>query len=55
VTVVCTLVKYGDKLVAILPPECPAEMPAALPAGHVEYGESPEQAAIREVYEETHS
>lgn len=53
VTIVCTLVKYGDKLVAILPPECPTEMPAALPAGHGEYGESPEQAAIREVYEET--
>jgi ADP-ribose pyrophosphatase YjhB (NUDIX family) len=53
VTIVCTLVKYGDKLVAILPPECPAEMPAALPAGHGEYGESPEQAAIREAYEET--
>lgn len=53
VTIVCTLVKYEDKLVAILPPECPPEMPAALPAGHGEYGEAPEQAAIREVYEET--
>ena len=53
VTVVCTLVKYEDKLVAILPPDCPPEMPAALPAGHGEYGESPEQAAIREAYEES--
>jgi ADP-ribose pyrophosphatase YjhB (NUDIX family) len=53
VTVVCTLVKYGDRIVAILPSECPPEMPAALPAGHGEYGESPEQAAIREAFEET--
>ncbi len=53
ITSVIVLVKVGDQYVAILPPECPPEMPAALPAGHGEYGESPEEAAIREAYEET--
>jgi ADP-ribose pyrophosphatase YjhB (NUDIX family) len=53
ITAVCTLVKHKNQIVAILPPDCPPEMPAALPAGHGEYGESPEQAAVREVYEET--
>ncbi len=33
VTVVCALVKYEDKFVAILPSECPPEMPAACRPG----------------------
>lgn len=41
------------QVVVLLPPGEPASAPAALPGGVVEYGESPEQAAIREVEEET--
>lgn len=47
------IVKYKDGIVAILPPDEPIDAPAALPGGHVEYAESPEQAAIREAQEET--
>ncbi len=50
---VCTVVNHQGGIVAILPANSPADMPAALPAGHCEYGESPEQAAVREVLEET--
>jgi ADP-ribose pyrophosphatase YjhB (NUDIX family) len=39
-------------IVTILPPGLPAESPAALPAGLVEYGKSPEEAALREIREE---
>jgi ADP-ribose pyrophosphatase YjhB (NUDIX family) len=53
ITGVCTIVKHQEKIVAIFPTGSPTEMPAALPAGHCEYGESPEDAAIREVFEET--
>jgi len=42
-----------DGIVTILPPSLPSEAPAALPAGLLEYGESPEEAAIRETLEET--
>jgi ADP-ribose pyrophosphatase YjhB (NUDIX family) len=41
------------EVVMILPPGEPADAPAALPGGVVEYGESPEQAAVRETFEET--
>lgn len=42
-----------DGVVAILPPNSPDNYPAALPGGHSEYGEHPEEAAIRESKEET--
>ncbi len=48
-----TIVLTGVGVVALLPPGAPLDAPAALPGGHVEYGESPAQAAIREVREET--
>lgn len=47
------IVRYGEGIVAILPPDAAPEAPAALPGGQVEYAESPEQAAVREAYEET--
>lgn len=50
---VCVVIRSGDQIVALLPPGSPADAPAALPAGHCEYGESPEQAAVREAREET--
>ncbi len=53
VVAVATVVKSGNGIVAILPPDVPVDAPAALPAGLVEYGESPEEAAIRETHEET--
>jgi len=53
ITSVVVLVEHQGGIVAILPPYVPPETPAALPAGHAEYGESPEQAAVREAYEET--
>jgi len=47
------IVRVGNELVALLPPNEPKDAPAALPGGHAEYGESPEEAAIREAQEET--
>lgn len=47
------VIRVGDGLVALLPPGEPTEAPAALPGGHVECGESPEAAAVREAREET--
>jgi len=50
---VVILITTKNGIVSILPPNAPKEYPAALPAGHGEYGESPEEAAIREAFEET--
>lgn len=42
-----------EGLVFLFPPDEPADCPAALPGGVVEYGETPEEAAVREAREET--
>jgi 8-oxo-dGTP pyrophosphatase MutT (NUDIX family) len=47
---VALIVKYKDGIVAIHPPDGEG---AGFPAGIVEYGESPQEAAIRETLEET--
>lgn len=47
------VVSVDGGIVALLPPGEPEEAPAALPGGHVEYGESPEEAVVREAREET--
>jgi ADP-ribose pyrophosphatase YjhB (NUDIX family) len=47
------VIRSSGGIVAILPHGEPKDAPAALPGGHVEYAESPEQAAIREAREET--
>ena len=53
ITSVVSVVTCQEGIVTILPPGLPPETPAALPAGLIEYGESPEEAAIRETREET--
>jgi ADP-ribose pyrophosphatase YjhB (NUDIX family) len=51
---VATVVTTADGgIVMIHPPGLPAKTPAALPAGMLEYGESPQEAAVRETFEET--
>jgi len=47
------VIEADGGIVLLFPPGEPADAPAALPAGHIEYGESPEAAAVREAYEET--
>ena len=43
------VVRMGeDGVAALLPAHESEAAPAALPSGHVEYGESPEEAAVRE-------
>jgi ADP-ribose pyrophosphatase YjhB (NUDIX family) len=53
VTGVVSVVTCKEGIVTILPPGLPPKTPAALPAGLIEYGESPEEAAVRETREET--
>jgi ADP-ribose pyrophosphatase YjhB (NUDIX family) len=52
-TGVVTVATCDKKIAVILPPGLPPETPAAMPAGLIEYGESPEEAAVRETLEET--
>lgn len=52
-TAVVSVVTCPGGIITILPPALPPETPAALPAGMIEYGESPEEASIRETREET--
>ena len=52
-TAAVSVVTCEEGIATILPIKLPPESPAALPAGLIEYGESPEEAAIRETREET--
>jgi ADP-ribose pyrophosphatase YjhB (NUDIX family) len=47
------IVRVGDDLVAILPPDEPIDTPAALPTGSVAHAESPFEAAVRVALEAT--
>jgi hypothetical protein len=53
VQLVNIVITTKDGIVFLFPPGEPPECPAALPGGVVEYGEAPEEAAVREAREET--
>lgn len=53
VQLVNLVITTSEGLVFLFPADAPPDAPAALPGGVVEYGETPEQAAIREAREET--
>lgn len=48
-----TVVEVDAGIVLVLPPGAPAAAPASLPSGLVEYGETPEAAALRLTFEQT--
>ena len=47
------VITTAEGVVFLFPPGEPPETPAALPAGCAEFGETPEEAAVREAREET--